>query len=90
MKQVMVQDLKPGDVIAWGGVRARVTDVPARSYEGGVVHILVPTAVGEQQFAAGDFVTLRDRQLDDAVVIAAIAMVMIVAVGLIALASAIG
>lgn len=66
MRQVLVEQLRPGDCIQTATDVARVVDVPAKCYAGSRIYVLVPiadrgAAVVERRYAPGDFVSLADR-----------------------------
>ncbi|HWJ82958.1 MAG TPA: hypothetical protein VNS55_12040 [Nocardioides sp.] len=66
MKQVLVEQLRPGDHIQTLGEVARVVDVPAKCYAGDRIYVLVPIQGGrsevvEWRYAPGDFVSLADQ-----------------------------
>jgi hypothetical protein len=68
MRQVLAQQLRPGDTIETPrGAAARVVDVPVTCYEPGRISVTVPVSTAwrsqELTFAASDFVPVIDHPI---------------------------
>lgn len=67
MRQVLAQNLRPGDTIESRYGAVRVTDVPATCFQRGDVSVLVPVSTvwrsRELTFAPSDFVPVIDHPI---------------------------